>query len=344
MRDYSLDILRILACLMVVTMHSPMLGSAENSLFLSSLSYVTAAGVGLFFMISGALLLPVKMDTRPFLKRRFARIAIPTLIWTLFYILIDTFVHDQRFDLRSVLSMFFSAQGAPVFWFLYTLAGLYLLAPVISRWLFSVSRRELEFYLLLWCISLCYPLIGLVLDINTSVTGILYYFTGYVGYFLLGYYLRIYGDHVKCRWLLPALFVAYIVPAVCKIKAIPVDFYSVFWYLSVFVVIQCVFIWKVVTWLVPDKGWPKINHILISLSSLTFGVYLLHFFVIRYCLWTCPFIKGIASYPLQVFVIALLAFLFSVGISFILGLLPIGKFLIGVNLWGLLGGKNNKSV
>jgi len=82
----------------------------------------------------------------------------------------------------------------------------------------------------------------------------------------------------------------------------------------------------------PDKGWPKNNHILTGLSSLTFGVYLAHFFVIRYCLWGCPFIKGIAFYPLQVFVIALLAFLFSVGISFILGLLPIGKFLIGANL------------
>lgn len=332
MRDYSLDIMRILACLMIVTMHSPLPGSVDDGIFLSSLSYLTAPGVGLFFMISGALLLPVKSDTKSFLKRRFTKVAIPTLIWTLFYILIDTFAHDQGFDLRSVLSMFFSAQGAPVFWFLYTLAGLYLLAPVISRWLVSVSRRELEFYLLLWCISLCYPLIGLVLDINTSVTGILYYFTGYVGYFLSGYYLRIYGDHVRFRWLLPALLVAYIVPAVCKIKAIPVDFYSIFWYLSVFVVIQCVFIWKVVTWLVPDKGWPKINHILTGLSSLTFGVYLVHFFVIRYCLWGCPFIKGIAFYPLQVFVIALLAFLFSVGISFILGLLPIGKFLIGANL------------
>ena len=254
MRDYSLDILRIIACLMIVTMHSPLPGSVDDGIFLSSLSYLTAPGVGLFFMISGALLLPVKSDTKSFLKRRFTKIAIPMLIWSVFYLVLDTVVNGQGFNWKDILSMFFTAQGAPVFWFLYTLAGLYLLAPVISRWLVSVSQRELEFYLLLWCISLCYPLIGLVLDINTSVTGILYYFTGYVGYFLSGYYLRIYGDRVRFRWLLPALLVAYIVPAVCKIKAIPVDFYSIFWYLSVFVVIQCVFIWKVVTWLVPDKG------------------------------------------------------------------------------------------
>lgn len=44
-------------------MHSPMPGGAEgNGMFLSTSSYVTAPGIGLFFMISGALLLPIKED------------------------------------------------------------------------------------------------------------------------------------------------------------------------------------------------------------------------------------------------------------------------------------------
>ena len=335
MRDYSLDILRILACMMIVTMHSPLPGGIEDGIFLSSLSYLTAPGVGLFFMISGALLLPVKSDTKSFIKRRFIKIAIPTFFWTVFYIVLDTFLNGQDLDWKTFLSMFFTSQGTPVFWFLYTLAGLYLLAPVMSHWLVSVSRRELEFYLLLWCISLCYPLIDLVLETNTSVTGILYYFSGYVGYFILGFYLRFYGDRVRFRWLLPALIVAYVVPAVCKINDISVDFYSLFWYLSIFVAVQSVFIWKVVTSLVPERGMFKINHFLKGFSSLTFGIYLLHFFVIRYCLWKSPLINGIEPYPLQVFVIAVSAFLFSAGLSFVIGLLPVGGLFVGVNNRGL---------
>lgn len=57
-RDLSLDIIRIIACVMVVIMHSPMPSSRANGLFLSSLSYFTAPCIGLFFMVSGALLLP----------------------------------------------------------------------------------------------------------------------------------------------------------------------------------------------------------------------------------------------------------------------------------------------
>lgn len=57
-RDFSLDLMRTLACVMVVLMHSPMQTDSANSLILSSLSYFTAPCIGLFFMVSGALILP----------------------------------------------------------------------------------------------------------------------------------------------------------------------------------------------------------------------------------------------------------------------------------------------
>lgn len=58
-RNLHLDIVRILACIMVILMHSPIPSSNNaNGLLLSSLSYFTAPCIGLFFMVSGALLLP----------------------------------------------------------------------------------------------------------------------------------------------------------------------------------------------------------------------------------------------------------------------------------------------
>lgn len=54
-RDTSLDLIRIIACTMVVLMHSPMPTENANGLLLSSLSYFTAPCIGLFFMVSGAL-------------------------------------------------------------------------------------------------------------------------------------------------------------------------------------------------------------------------------------------------------------------------------------------------
>ncbi len=52
MRNATLDLLRVIAMMMIVLMHSPMPGSASG-LVLAGLSYVTAPGIGLFFMVSG---------------------------------------------------------------------------------------------------------------------------------------------------------------------------------------------------------------------------------------------------------------------------------------------------
>lgn len=57
-RDLSLDLLRIVACVMVVMMHSPIPSDNSDGIILSSLSYFTAPCIGLFFMDSGALFLP----------------------------------------------------------------------------------------------------------------------------------------------------------------------------------------------------------------------------------------------------------------------------------------------
>lgn len=66
-RNYKLDLLRVIAIMMIILMHSPMPKSAPGFV-LVGISYFTAPGIGLFFMISGALLLGNNMNTSAFLK------------------------------------------------------------------------------------------------------------------------------------------------------------------------------------------------------------------------------------------------------------------------------------
>ena len=322
MRNRSLDILRILACLMIVIMHSPMPTVSENGIFLSSLSYLMAPGIGLFFMLSGSLLLPIKTDIRTFLKKRFLKIAIPLVFWTVAYLLLVAVFRDKPVTWHILLSIPFSAQGNPTFWFLYSLLGLYLIAPILSRWVQKASRREIEFFLILWVISLCFPLLRLAVDINTSETGILYYLSGYVGYFVLGYYLITYPERIPFKWLLPAVLFAYAAPIYCKLRELSVDLYSVFWYLSIFSAVQCVFIWKLILWLTKKQENLGVKTFSAGLSKLSFGIYLVHFFIIRELLWNWGFVTSIDSYYLQTAVIAVLAFLGSAAIACLIASIP----------------------
>lgn len=323
------DLLRLLACLMIVMMHSPLPGKEGDGLFLSSISYLTAPGIGLFFMVSGTLLLPVKLDTRSFLWKRFVKIALPTMLWTLLYLCCNVWMKDGNITWRNILSVPFSAQGNPVLWFIYTLLGLYLLAPILSRWLAVANRKELEFYLCLWAVTLCYPVLRLFLDINSSNTGVLYYFSGYVGYFLLGYYLKIHPERVSYRWLLPVMLLSMLIPAVCKWKNIEIDFYSMFWYLSVFVAIQCVFWWKLVCSLSFRWTSKMERSVLSEVSKLTFGIYLVHIFIMRYLLWKWDFILGIHTYWVQTVTIIIFTFVGSLIITYLISLFPFAKYLIG---------------
>lgn len=328
-RAIQYDLIRIFACLLIVMMHAPLTGSEADGLLLSALSYLTAPGIGLFFMVSGALLLPVKTGTGAFLRRRFTKIVIPAIVWTLFYIVCNMIWTSKIPTWKMLLSIPLSTQGNPVFWFIYTLVGLYLLSPILSRWIRNANRREIEFYLCLWGITLCYPLLDLILDINTSNTGILYYFAGYAGYFLLGYYLRAYPERIPFSWSIAAMIIALIVPATFKLGNIRLDFYSIFWYLSVFVAVQCLFWWQ----LFCSKSHNRIvitNHSCLAIvSQLTFGVYLVHIFIMRYLLWKWDIVLAVHPYWLQTSAIILLTFAGSLIVSYLISLLPFARYLIG---------------
>ena len=109
-RKIHYDIMRIVACLMIVGMHAPMPSDNANPIFLNITSYCFAPGLCLFFVLSGALLLPVKTDTRTFLKKRLGKVVFPTLCFTFLYLGLK-YITGQSVDfLSSVLSIPFSSQ------------------------------------------------------------------------------------------------------------------------------------------------------------------------------------------------------------------------------------------
>ena len=320
-RDSTLDAIRLIACLMIVLMHSPMPGLGTSGAVLSGISYLTAPGIGLFFMVSGALLLKVKVgkpfETKSFLRKRFIKILIHLVFWSFVGWVLEQYgVKNSESD---------------ILWFMYCLAGMYLLTPILSRWLSVASIKEVEFYLLLWFVTLCVPFVKLFTIVNESDTSWLYYFHGYVGYYVLGFYLQNYWTRrmsVGRKWMFALVFVciSVILPIALLMLDVEVDFYSLFWYLSVTVALQCVVWWSVVKRLMRNVA--KLPSFVVELSRLSFGIYLIHILVMRNVLWETTWMQEMNGI-VQIVVCTILTFTISALISWGISKIKYVKAIIG---------------
>lgn len=215
----------------------------------------------------------------------------------------------------------------------YVLFGrdMYLLTPILSRWLSMASKRELEFYLLLWMVTMCVPFVKIFVPINEGDTSWLYYFHGYVGYYVLGFYLKHYWKKQvsigrNLVLLLTFMAISVILPVALFVLNVEVDFYSVFWYLSITVALQCVVWWLLVKRLMRDV--PKLPNWVVELSKLSFGIYLVHILVMRNVLWKTEWMQNMHGL-VQIVVCAILTFTISALISWGISKIKYVRAIIG---------------
>lgn len=214
-----LDWMRVAACFMVMVVHctEPFYLGGEGSLILtqsdafwaSLFDSLVRSCVPLFIIASSYLQLPSRYTAGEFFRRRTVRILVPFAVWTLVYACLWGEPID---NLKSLLLNFNYASGH--LWFVYMLVGVYLLIPLLSPWAEKVSKRELKVYLWICLFTTLMPLIrdwmtegGLAItygptglprqapyplwgECSWNAYGTFYYLSGFVGYVLLGLYLR----------------------------------------------------------------------------------------------------------------------------------------------------------
>lgn len=314
--------------LMIIILHSPMPNMQASGILLSSISFISATGLVLFFMISGALLLSKTYKMKPFLFRRFSKIAWPTLFWSLFYLL-DIWIRgtvSTDYLIRSILSIPINYQGNGIMWFMYTLMGLYLITPILSSWLITASKKDVEWILLLWTISLLIPILGNIINVgDISNTHMLFYLSGFIGYYILGYYLHHHVKSVKTCIFSFLFFFPLILAATLKLSGANVDFYKHLWYLSIPMAMMAAF------WFLLAKKYcsSSVPHIISLISKYSFGIYLIHIFVMRRMVWNWDFVSQHGS-ALQIIMTTILTFIISFAIIYLISYLPFSKYIIGV--------------
>ncbi|MCW3994878.1 MAG: acyltransferase family protein [Candidatus Bathyarchaeota archaeon] len=165
-------------------------------------------GVPLFLMLTGALLLqPEKKESlRVFFKKRWARIGLPALFWSVAYFLWDFLVQNIPFSFGAVLQGILNGPYTQM-WYLYVLIGCYLLTPILRIIIANADQTMIKYFIALWVLGVAIiPFLNFlsVYKLNSNVFAL----TGYFGFFVLGIYLTTVRVRRSILWGLLALGVA----------------------------------------------------------------------------------------------------------------------------------------
>ena len=299
-RKLHIDLLRIVACISVIMLHSASQYWYEfpvtdaRWMVYNTWDAVSRFGVPVFVMISGMLFLSREgeLNLRKLYCNNILRLAVAYAVWSIAYGLWDCreWTWGPGVTVRDYVAE--CVLGRYHLWFIPMLIGIYMLLPVIKTFTNHCSKKNLEYFLILF----------IILQIGRSTLGIIQIPTlanvlvqlldaemvcSYVGYFVLGYYLYRYRlSHV---WQVRIYFlgaVSLVLAAIISIRASwyyqtpkseAFDSYSVFTFL-VTVAVFVFFQEKIsgIAW----KGFAK--KLLMELSANTFGVYLLHLMVMEW--------------------------------------------------------------
>lgn len=291
--DLSFDAFRGLAIIAVVAIHTSATGfswrySATgewNFFFLVACRQLLSFAVPAFIFISGYWLStkPIKLleDYKTFLVRRFSRILIPYLFWS-FILLGYAAIKTHDINVRRVIFRLLTGGACPGYFFIIVIAQLYIITPLLKH----INRKPygLILVLILNIISLLALYLSRVYNIIGHLPAALPFYS-WIIFYEIGLLMGSCDDKTFAAknmrsFILPALLVSLLASElegmILLLKYDNLSFavsavkYSSFLY-SVCIILGFFLVRERI------RYWPKS---LVSIGNYSFGIYLIHFFIL----------------------------------------------------------------
>ena len=181
----TIDIIRIFAFVFIVFLHT-LNRQFGVDVWMGGYAIISI-GVNLFIMISGYLLLDKTEEAIVFFKKRILNILPLFLVFNIIYI------YFGKIPIMPVLKG--KTISASHFWYIYMILGLYLLTPWLQKVL-KYAEKETLFVVFLW--FLCNILNPYLRYFNLAEIPFSNFpLTGFIGYYILGYFVKKYDNKVK---------------------------------------------------------------------------------------------------------------------------------------------------
>ena len=201
-RETELDLLRIISLFYVICIHVNARLAGQFQLFGfgwigTKLWYMTWC-VPAFIMISGRFFLDPdrNITIQKIYQKYLKRIVIAFLFWTFVYEVFDSLTGRIELNIFGHITNALTGNSSSHFWFLYTIAGLYIITPFLRT--IATSKKLCEYFFVLFlafqtvhCFLIPIPVVGELINIILGKASF-YFVLGYTAYFLFGYYAKTY--------------------------------------------------------------------------------------------------------------------------------------------------------
>lgn len=298
-RLYYIDVLKIISCMAVIILHisSQNLGDYLPNTFewqvFNFYDSCTRFAVAIFVMVSGALFLNEEREEISIQKlytKNIVRLLVAYIFYTIFYAIATFYLDEHTINLKTIVQNAFLSSHYHL-WFIPMLIGIYALVPILQKITRYSSKKEMEYLLIFFFIfSILRDTIEpFNLGIFQYANAIFKRFTieiGFIGYFLLGYYLNTYKMKKTNRTILYGLglisiFVCIVGNSLYSLSLgkTTQNFYGHF-FITTFFASMAIFVWTKDT-ISKRKIKKRASKVIMKLSNASFGIYLIHAFGIR---------------------------------------------------------------
>lgn len=286
-RNINLDLLKVLACVGVVLLHTAMGGFKETGSwnFSTYLYYLGTYSIPLFFMVNGYLLLGKREITYSYILQKVKWILITVSSWS---VIIWLFKRDFTVNpIKKIIGSLIQKGYFFQFWFFGALIIIYICLPVLKKFLNS-KRSYLYILSVLLVVGLIFELTNIVLQmpIQTYVIQTFRLWTWFFYYLLGGFIAQFDKDTIKNRfkrWMKIIVVLLFLVSPLILFFLARTTYHNSFaeyFYDLLFVKVVSLGIFLTIFSLALNQDN---NKWIVFLSNQTMGVFIIHTYIMK--LW-----------------------------------------------------------
>lgn len=289
-----ISFLSIISCIAVVMLHTNgVFWKFDNSRYWITANVIESVmyfAVPIFFMISGATLLDYreKYSTSVYFKKRIDKVLIPFIFWSVIGVLYKFVRNPSVFDGKNVFSivnMILNTDIITIYWFFIPLFSIYLSIPVLSAIPKELKKEVYKYLAIVSFITVSllpfiFSLIGFEYNNSLKIScGV-----GYIFYVVVGYYISHYEISKKDRIVIYIFSIIGLLLHLFGTMFLSLENGEIIKLFKGYMNVPCI-LYSIGIFVFIKYEYQKINmkltKLILKLKNYTFGIYLLHYYIMN---------------------------------------------------------------